>query len=280
VEYIQSLHLFTGADELDRLSYNCLDRKCRTTAGVTVHLGEHYSVKVEPVVECLRCLYSILTGHRIHNEECFGRVEGLLERRDLVHELLVYCKTSGSIDDNYRVAFRLCLGDSMLGDLDRILYTFLRVNLYSDLLSENLQLVDRCRTEIVAGSEENLHSSLALDVKGKLSGECGLTGTVETGNEDNCRGALEIYVSCIASHEGCKFVVDDLHDHLLRLHCCKHILSDGLFLDVVTELLRDLVAHVGVQKGAADVLHRFRDVYLGNLSFTFEDLERSLQSFT
>ena len=34
------------------------------------------------------------------------------------------------------------------------------------------------------------------------------------------------------------------------------------------------------QQGAADILHRLRDVYLGDLAFSFEDLERSLKSFT
>ena len=67
--------------------------------------------------------------------------------------------------------------------------------------------------------------------------------------------------------------MDDLHDHLLRLHGSKDVLSDGLLLYVVAECLCDLVAHVGVQEGAADVLHRLGDVYLGDLTFTFEDFE-------
>ena len=74
--------------------------------------------------------------------------------------------------------------------------------------------------------------------------------------------------------------MDDLHDHLLRLHCCKHVLAYGLLLHVIAELLRDLVAYVGVKECATYILHCFRDVDLGNLSFTLEDLERSLKSFT
>ena len=110
--------------------------------------------------------------------------------------------------------------------------------------------------------------------------ECCLTGTVETGYENHCRSSLDVDVRRLASHKGSKLVVNDLHDHLLRLHCSEHILSDSLLLHLIAELLCDLVAHVGVQEGAADVLHRFRDVDLGYLSFSFEDLEGSLKSFT
>ena len=42
---------------------------------------------------------------------------------------------------------------------------------------------------------------------------------------------------------------------------------------LVAELLRYFVAYVGVKKGAAYVLHRLRDVYLGDFAFSFEDLE-------
>ena len=74
--------------------------------------------------------------------------------------------------------------------------------------------------------------------------------------------------------------MDDLHDHLLRLHGCKDVLSDSLLLHVVAELLCDLIADVGVKQRAADVLHRLRNVDFGNLAFSLDDLERSLKSFT
>ena len=74
--------------------------------------------------------------------------------------------------------------------------------------------------------------------------------------------------------------MNDLDDHLLRLDCCEYVLAYCLLLHVVAELLRYLVADVGIQQGATDVLHSFRDIDLGNLAFTLEDLERSLKSFT
>ena len=83
-------------------------------------------------------------------------------------------------------------------------------------------------------------------MEGELTGECCLSGTVKTGNEDYCRRTLEVDVRRFASHQGRKFIMHDLYDHLLRLHCSQHVLSDGLLLYVVAELLCDLVAHVGV----------------------------------
>ena len=79
MEYIKCFHLLTCADELDRFAHNSLDREGCTTTGVTIHLCEDNSVKVESVVECLGCFYSVLTCHRIDYEESLGRLEGILE---------------------------------------------------------------------------------------------------------------------------------------------------------------------------------------------------------
>ena len=38
---LQRLNLFTGANELDRLTAHFADGQCRTTAGIAIQLGEH-----------------------------------------------------------------------------------------------------------------------------------------------------------------------------------------------------------------------------------------------
>ena len=124
MEHVEGLHLFSAADELDRLSYYCLDRESRTTTSVTVHLGEDDAVEVKSVIECLGCLHCILTCHCIHDKEGLCRVESGLECRDLVHQFLVYSQTSGCVDDNYRISFCLCLFYCIASDLNRILYPF------------------------------------------------------------------------------------------------------------------------------------------------------------
>ena len=141
------------------------------------------------------------------------------------------------------------------------------------MFAKHLQLVDSRRTEIVTGSKQYLHPPLALYIKGKLSRESSLTGTVQTGNQHNSRLSLDIDVRILASHQLCQLVVDNLDDHLLRFHGSEDILAYGLFLYIVAELLCNLVAHVRIKQGSAYILHRFRNVDFGNLSFTFQYFE-------
>ena len=48
----------------------------------------------------------------------------------------------------------------------------------------------------------------------------------------------------------------------------------------IAECLGNLITYVGIKKCTADVLHCLRDIHLGDIAFTFVDLERSLYSFT
>ena len=107
-----------------------------------------------------------------------------MEGGDLVHELLVDGQTSGGIDDDYGIAVGLCLGYGVPGNPDGILLTFFGIYLDSDLLSQDFQLFDCRRTEGVAGREQDLHPSFALDVGSQLGRERGLSGSVQTGDED------------------------------------------------------------------------------------------------
>ena len=105
------------------------------------------------------------------------------------------------------------------------------------------------------------------------------TGTVETGDEDDGRGALGIDFAVLASHKLGKFVVDDLDHHLLRLHGSEHACANGFGLHPVAEFLGNLVGHIGIQEGPAHILKGFGDVDFGYLAFTFEYFERPFESF-
>ena len=63
MEHIDSLHLLAGTDKLDRLGNHGADTEGSTTTGITIELGENYTIEVEAVVELLGCIYSILTRH-------------------------------------------------------------------------------------------------------------------------------------------------------------------------------------------------------------------------
>ena len=73
--------------------------------------------------------------------------------------------------------------------------------------------------------------------------------------------------------------MDDLHHHLLRLDGGQDILSHCLVLHPVAEILGHLVADIGVKQGLAYILYSLGDIDFGNLSFSLENLERSLKPF-
>ena len=101
MEHIHRLHLLSGGDELDRLAGDVLDGKRGAASGVTVHLREYNTVKIKPFVEDLGCLHGILTRHGVHHEEGFGRLDGAVQRGDLVHKLLIHSQTTGGVYDDH-----------------------------------------------------------------------------------------------------------------------------------------------------------------------------------
>ena len=279
MEDIQRLEFLAGGDVLDRLSCHRLDGKGRTSPGVAVHLGQDHPVEIQPVVECLGSLDGVLSGHRIYYEEGLGRLDCGVHGRNLVHQFLVNRKTSRSVYDYNRDAFALCLGDGATGYPDVVCDTFFCVNRYPCLGAEDLQLLYCGRPEGVAGCQKHLHSPLALDVGCKLRGESGLSRTVQSGHEHHSWLAFYVDVRRSAAHEFGELVVDDLYHHLLRFHGSEDILAHCLLLHIVAEFLGYLVAYVGVQEGASDVLNGFGDVDLGDLAFAFQYFKRPFKPF-
>ena len=279
MEHVHRLHFLSRGDELDWLSGDVLDGKRGAASGVTVHLRKHDSVKIKPLVEDLGGLHRILTGHRIDHEQGLCRIHGLVQGRDLVHQLLIHSQTSGGVYDDHRITLGLGLCYGVLGDPDRVLDTILGVNRNLDSLTEHLQLFDCGRAERVAGGEEHLHPSLALDVVRQLGRERGLTGTVQTRDQNYSRIALDVDVLRRAAHKVRKLVVDDLDHHLLRLHGREDILSHRLDFHLVAEVFGHAEAYVSVQQRPADVLKRLRDIDLGDFTLALQNLEGSLKPF-
>ena len=73
--------------------------------------------------------------------------------------------------------------------------------------------------------------------------------------------------------------MDDLDHHLLRLHCREDILSHGLDLHPVAEVLGHAEADIRVQQRPPDVLQRLSDIDLSDLTLTLQNLEGSLKPF-
>ena len=203
-------------------------------------------------------------------------MDGLMQGRYLVHQLLVHGQAAGGIHDDYAVAFGLGFGHGSFGNLDRVFLPFFGVYGHFDALSQHLELLDGGGAEGIAGRQQDLHPAFGLDMEGQFAGESGFTGTVETGDQHDGGIPLEVDVLRLRAHESSQLVVHDLDHHLLGLHGGEYARADGLVLHLVAEVLGYLVAYVGVQEGFADVLDGFRHVNLGDFSFTFQYLERPL----
>ena len=72
--------------------------------------------------------------------------------------------------------------------------------------------------------------------------------------------------------------MDDLDHHLLWLHRREDILSHGLDLHPVAEVLGHAEADIRVQQRPPDVLQRLSDIDLSDLTLTLQNLEGSLKS--
>ena len=279
VEDVEGFHLFAGADKLDGFVHHGADGEGGTAAGVTVELGEHHAVEVEAGVELLGGVHRVLTGHGVDHEEGFVGRGGGLHGGDLVHEGFVDGEAAGGVDNHRVVALGLGFLNGGEGDLDGIFLFEIHEDGHFDLLGEDAELLDGGGAIGVAGGEERTAVFLRLEEEGEFTGEGGLTGTVETGHEDDGGAVLEFEVHALAAHEGGEFVVNNLDHELRGLHGSEHVLAEGLLLHGVGEGFGHLVVDVGVEQGAAHVFEGFGYVDLGDLAFTFQYFERAFKSF-
>ena len=134
MKHLQRVHLFARTDEFQRFVDHRTDRNRRAAAGIAVEFGKHYAVEIEPVIELPGGIHRILTGHRIDYEQDFARRNGLFDRSDLLHHLLVDRQTPRRIDD-YRIdVIGPRVFNGIFGDLHRILATLFGINLHADLI--------------------------------------------------------------------------------------------------------------------------------------------------
>jgi hypothetical protein len=74
-----------------------------------------------------------------------------------------------------------------------------------------------------------------------------------------------------------EFIANNLDDLLGRRKRGHHGLADGLFADVLDQLLDDAQVDVGFKQGNADFAQRLADIFLGNCALAAKGLEGTLQ---
>ena len=274
MELVNSIQLLAGTHELDRLVHHGTDRQGGTTTGITIQLGQYDTVEIQTFVELTGGIHGILTGHGIYNKQCFIRIDGVLDGLDFIHHLLIDGQTTGGIDNHQVISFCLGFLDGMQSNLNRILTIQLTINRYLHLLTQHLQLFDSGRTVYVTSYQQRLAVLLGLEHTGQLTGERSLTGTLQTGHQDNGRTVLQLDFGGIATHQLGQFIVYNLHHQLARLHRRKYVLSQGLLLYRICKAFSNFIVHIGIQQGTTHIFQGLRNIDFGNLTFTFQYLER------
>ena len=104
------------------------------------------------------------------------------------------------------------------------------------------QLIDGGRAIKIASHEEGA-AAVLLEAQGKFAGGGGLSGSVQSAEEDACRG-IEIQRRLVTPEELGQFVVKNFDDLLAGLDGLEDVLADGSFLDPFNEGLGDFVFDV------------------------------------
>ena len=274
MEHIQGFHLLTRSDELNRLVHHAADTQCRSTTGVTVQLRQNDAVKIQTVIKLFCGIDCILSGHGIYHEQRLRRRDSFFDSRYLVHHLLVHSQTTGGIDDHYIVAEFLCFGNSILRFLHWVRLAFSCINFRLDLLTQHTQLLDSCRTIYVTSHQHHFLTFLRLQVVSQFRSKSGLTGTLQTGHQNNGRITFEVDFLRFTAHESRQLVMCDLHHQLSGTNRGDHVLTQGFLFHLVGKLFSGFVVHIRFQQCLTDVLDRLRNIDFSNTAFTFQDLER------
>src|SRR5579864_7161551 len=94
---LQRVQFLAESGEQDRRACNRSHREGRAAARVAVEFGQNHAGDLEPVMESLGNVHSVLARHRVGDEHRMMRLGGRLQPHKLVHQLLVDLKPSSSI---------------------------------------------------------------------------------------------------------------------------------------------------------------------------------------
>ena len=228
-------------------------------------------------------LHRVLAGHGVGDEQDFLRIQDLLQRLHLVHQLLVDVQAAGGIDDEHvagvvdglaaRFLYQPLHGRGV-GLLD---LAFVEVRL--DGLGHHFQLLARRGTIDVHRNQHGTMAALLEPVR-QLARSGGLAGTLQARHEHDrrrLRGELEL--GGVFAKDGDQFVANNLDDLLGGRERGHHFLAQRLLADVVDQFLDDLEVDVGFQQRHADFFQRFADVLFRQRALSAQVLEGALQFF-
>ena len=106
MEILERIHLFAGAEELDRLAGDGAHRQRRAAAAVAIDAGQHDAGDADAVVEALGEIDGVLAGEAVGDEQDFVRARGGLDLGHLGHQRLVDMGAAGGVEHHDIVALQ------------------------------------------------------------------------------------------------------------------------------------------------------------------------------
>ena len=188
----------------------------------------------------------------------------------LLHHLLVDLQPAGGVEQNHAVARTPAFLDPGTGDLHDVLRGAIGVDGNVELRAQRLELVDGGRA-VDVGCDESRRPSLGLELAGQFRSRRRLARSLQADeHNDGRRDAVEVQPRPLLAEHGGELVVDDLDELLCRRDGLDRRNADGLLLNPLDELARELEADVGLEQHTPDFPKPFLDVGVGEHAATAE----------
>ena len=187
VEGLQGLHLFAGADELDRGAAHLADREGGAAAAVAIELGQHGAGEADLVVEGAGEFGRLLADHRIHHQQHLVRGHGAADPHHLLHHREVDLEAASRVDNHGVEAFFAALGHAGGGNVLGFGLGAKAEHLHSDLVAQGAQLLDGGGPVDIGGHQQGA-APLLLEVQAQLGCGGGLAGALQAGHQNHRGG--------------------------------------------------------------------------------------------
>ena len=273
MEGLQRLHLFAGADELDRCAAHLANRQGGATTRIAIELGEHRAGDAHLCMERAGELGRLLADHRVDHQQHLVGLHRLADPHHLFHHRRVDLQSTGGVDQHGVEAFGFCFFDAGGSDVLRFGVSPQAEHLHTDLLPQGAQLLNG-GGPINIGSHQQGLAPLLLEVQAQLGGGGGLASPLQTRHQDHGGGLLSAgQGGVLATHGEHQLFVDQLDELLIRADTAHHFGTDRLAPHLLDEVLDHQQAHIRLQQGATHLLERFVDVRLRNRGLTPQALD-------
>jgi hypothetical protein len=140
-----------------------------------------------------------------------------------------------------------------------------------------LELLTRGGAAHVGGDNHGTATFLGEPLA-QFSGGGGFAGTLQPGEEDECRRTLgKLQRRCLLAQQRDQLVADNLQHLLVGGKRNQHVLAQRPLPDVVSQLLDDLKVDIAFEQRHANLPQRLVQVLFGELALAAHALEGGLQ---